>query len=143
SPRSCGFPAVRVPHPFSPCRAGKQGRPGRGANGRRRPPGPLPLRSPNARHDLLLVWSVRAGIGWRGGTARGRGEHVMQPPRVTPFRFGTVLSLLAASLCLAAPARAQAPARSTPGLVLNVDGRYATCDAIRFTPDGSRLLAIG
>src|SRR4051794_14002479 len=65
----------------------------------------------------------------------------MQPPRITPFRVGFVLAALA--LCLAAPAHAQAPARSTPGLVLNIDGRYATCDVIRFTPDGSRLMAVG
>src|SRR4051812_42843474 len=52
-----------------------------------------------------------------------------------------ILTAVVLALCVpTAPAQA---ARSTPGLVLATDGRYAACDALRFSPDGAVLFAAG
>jgi WD40 repeat protein len=55
-------------------------------------------------------------------------------------------AVVALVLCLLGPvatAYSQEAPRSTPGLVLATNGRTGSCDVLTFTPDGTRLLAVG
>src|SRR5689334_4169849 len=77
------------------------------------------------------------------GLGKTHQEQTMPSPLSSPRQLGRALAFLSLFLLCPAPSvHAQAP-RSTPGLVLATDGRTATCDVLAFTPDGSRLLAVG
>src|SRR5262249_6036728 len=62
----------------------------------------------------------------------------------TPRFCRAVLVVLAGLVLLPANGFSQGRRqRTSPGLVLETGARHADCDVITFTPDGSRLLAVG